>query len=214
MEGKHVRLVAVDHLIQFAECAIHLVLRRRELYPADTFVPRKRLGVTVYMSKLPNVQIYIKQLLKSVRDLVLFDRVNAFIVRIPEQNQIPAEQFTIELPADFGRTIFYGVPATSNKTEFEIACVCAELLGAELKALERKLNQINIAACFRTWEFFLDIKRADSMNDSLDIPVGYAKLSQDEENRARDCSRSERTPLKSTVMNEHVLVSMFFDIVR
>jgi hypothetical protein len=137
------------------------------------------------------------------------------IIKIPAHYHLPAEKFVMELPSDFGRTIFYGIPATSNKTDFDIACVCAELLGEELKSLERKLGAYESVEPSRTWEIYVDTKISDSgVTDSVDIPVGYAKLSSEEEILIRDCSRTERIPLKSTVMNENVLLSTYFDIVR
>jgi len=214
MEGKQLREVAVNQLLQFVECATHLVLKRRGIYRSEHFVDRKRFGITASMCRTPGVHEYVKQFLKCIKDLVLQDRMKAVTILINNDLGQVQERFVIEFPSDFGRSIFYGVPTGSNRTDLDVVCACAELLSGEYKALESKIPKLETDCGFREWSFFLDMKAIELPSESVDIPVGCTKISSHDEKIFRDNSEMNRIPLKSAVMNDQVLISTYLDLVR
>ena len=208
MEGKRARVVAIDHLSQFLESAIHSFLRARAIYPRESFVKRKRLGLTVWSCEI--ARKYVSTFVKSLSQALLVDRVNAIIIRLA------TERFVIEIPADFSRNVFYANPSISNRTDLDISCLCVDVLSESLGAIERRLAMCppRTRSDLSEWELFVDVKPIQPGADSIDVPIGSTVVSPQEEVFFRDASHFVRYPLKSSVLNEQVLVAAYVDIHR
>ena len=207
IEGKKSRLVAVDVLSQFIESAIHAYLRSRRIYPQSTFRPHLRLGQSVWLCDIKSVRIYVKQFCLSLQTVLLYDRGNAVIIQTSQaDSSIPAERFVIELPSDFGRTVFYAFPASANRSDLEVASLASEVLKDTLVHIERKLGE---PACVAgEWELMVETKRASTQQvvDPVDIPSGFDII----EDR-HPFPSGVRTPVKSCMIGESVAVSTYCD---
>lgn len=59
-----------DDLIDFLECVIHSFLFARKIYPSNLFEQRKYLEVTVWQSRHPDINAYIRRVLDNARPLI------------------------------------------------------------------------------------------------------------------------------------------------
>jgi hypothetical protein len=57
-------------LVEFVECAIQLILYTRKIYPSNVFEQRKYLDVTVWQSRHPDINGYIRRVMDNARPLI------------------------------------------------------------------------------------------------------------------------------------------------
>ena len=201
-EGKKNRLIAIESLIQFIECAIHAFLLSRCIYPASSFRCHMRFGIAVWLCDSKSVKLYVRQICSPLQNLFLHDRVQAIVVATN------SERFTIELPNEFAKCVLSALPAGTARTELEIRSFCANALRDALIQLDRKLGK---KSCSETqncdWDVFVDVKnRANSqISDTIDMPSGWLIETTGPE------SVSVRNPIKSVSIGDNVVLSTYTD---
>jgi hypothetical protein len=212
LEGKRIRQTAVDSLTQFIESAIHAFLLARSVYPRSSFGCHMRFGIAVWLCDVKSVKSYVRRICMSLQNILLHDRVHAIVIETPQ------EKFTIELPEDFPKSVFYALPTGSPRTELEIKSLCASALREALIYLDRKLGKVtdhrmnDETASQQTWEVYVDLKNSSAQaTETMDMPSGWII----EERAANFDSGSmtvQRKPIKSTMMGENVVISTYTDI--
>ena len=214
IEGKKTRLAAVDCLIQYFEAAVHTFLLSRELYPRSTFRKHQRFGQVVLICNIKQVKQFVKQFCASLQTMILHDRVNALVVSVSTENSShPVERFFIEVPCDFSKTVFYTLPASTHKSDFETVSTCSELLRENLVHLERKLGSTLTRArpAFTQpdlrWEVYVDVERNSvQTTECMDMPSGWSLVDS-----LPAGGQATRTPIKSSLLGNVVAVSTYVD---
>lgn len=200
IEGRKSRLVAVDKLLQFIDGCIHLFLMHTRMYPAHTFQLHKRLGRCMYLCDIYSVRQYTKQFCRSIRTLLLLDRVGS--VRLVCGHL----RWVIEIPSDFGRTFYYAIPPTESRSEMEISSLCANVLCDCFGAFERKSmhapRPIFGETADLTWRLELEMKAAGRQPD---FPTDFGSVPTPQP------SFSSRLPLRSAAVGDTVVVSVSID---
>lgn len=65
--------VSCDILLEFLEIAFNGILFNRNLYPKEIFVRKKIYGIAVNISQHPEINQYIKNILETIRELIIYD---------------------------------------------------------------------------------------------------------------------------------------------
>lgn len=202
IEGRKSRTVAIDKLVQFVDCAIHLFLRHFDLYPKDTFIEHKRFGKCVMLCDSLSVREYTKHFCDSLRTPILLDRVKAVIV------SSGPHRLVVDLPSDFGRTLYYAIPPTESRSDLEIASLCSDMLADALSVVERKLDTVPLDQHDdpTTWSLAIETKATPNhAGYGLEVPFGFAA------DPAQSVVQWTRYPLKSGVVGDTVVVLVSVD---
>lgn len=64
-----------NYLTEFIECSIHSILYVRGIYPAVLFEQRMYLGVSVWQSRHPEINTYIRRVIDNVQPLIKVVRI-------------------------------------------------------------------------------------------------------------------------------------------
>ncbi|KAK0175786.1 hypothetical protein PV327_009508 [Microctonus hyperodae] len=67
------QIVSCDILLEFLEIAFNGILFYRNLYPKEIFGRKKIYGIAVNISQHPEVNQYIKNILETIRELIIYD---------------------------------------------------------------------------------------------------------------------------------------------
>lgn len=67
-----------DHVLEFLECAIHSILYLRNIYPEYLFEQRRYLGILVWKSRHPDINIYVRRVLNNSK--VLIEKVTIILL--------------------------------------------------------------------------------------------------------------------------------------
>ncbi|KAK0081892.1 hypothetical protein PV325_011419 [Microctonus aethiopoides] len=67
------QIVSCDILLEFLEIAFNGILFNRNLYPKEIFVRKKIYGIAVNISQHPEINQYIKNILETIRELIIYD---------------------------------------------------------------------------------------------------------------------------------------------
>ena len=59
-----------EALTEFLECSIHSILYVRGIYPAALFEQRQYLGVSVWQSRHPDINTYVRRVLDNAKPLL------------------------------------------------------------------------------------------------------------------------------------------------
>eukprot|EP00903_Cladosiphon_okamuranus_P017527 g16142.t1 len=101
----------VDILVEFLETAVHSLLHARRLYPPDIFERRRKYGVPVWMSRHPELNSYIYEVLLRTRSLMEHGVVRKVLVCFFKEaeyvDQAPVERvaFAIRAEEDGGGSV-------------------------------------------------------------------------------------------------------------
>lgn len=211
IEGKKTRLVAVQSLSLFIECAVNIYIRSRKLFPGFAFSNHMRFGQSFLLCDVKSVKQYIKQLCSSIQTLFLHDRVKCFVILASDSNKRPIERFVIEFPEDFAKSIFYFLPpGSSSRTDLETNSICTEIFREALTHLERKLDRSipKPGEPIAYWEALVDVKRSSAQaTECMDMPSGWL-LDSDAKFFDKNLARH---PIKSTCIQESVVVLSYVD---
>lgn len=88
---------AADILCEFLEIAIHQILYIRDIYPSGIFESRKKYNVPVQLSRHPDVNQYIIDVLQGIKPLLIKQEVHSLTVVILNSDRKPLERFIFEL---------------------------------------------------------------------------------------------------------------------
>ena len=75
-----------DVLLEFLECAIHSILYTRKIYPSEIFEPRMKYQLTVQQCRHPDINLYIKQVLKEAKPLLSLGAVERLLLAVKDSN--------------------------------------------------------------------------------------------------------------------------------
>ena len=211
IEGKKNRSVAVHALCEFLECSIHAYLRSRGIYPISSFGRDMRFGLTVSICKFKPAKDYVRQVCHSLHPLLLYDRIRSItIVRTDER-------FTIEIPNDFGKSIFYSLPMQGNRSDLDVRCACTKIFQDALIQIDRKLRTDHLPNTGDSpeddWEIVVDVKRNSvETTECMDMPSGWLLDSGKLERNPG--VTVYRKPIKSSLAGENVVLSIYLDSLR
>ncbi len=202
IEGRRSRLVAIDKLLQFVDACIHMFLRNQCVYPNATFGPHKRFGRTVLLCDSYPVRQYTKQFCKSIRTLILLDRVSAVWVLSG------VHRLVIEIPNDFGRAFYYAIPPTESRSDLEISSLCVGTLSDSFGVLERRMGSLQGAlgeSPDSSWTLQVETKPKGA--DNMELPSGFLV----QESAVSTADFTLRRPLSSSVVGPTVVLSVSVD---
>merc|ERR1711881_817209 len=83
--------------MELLEVAINSILYTRNIYPDGIFSPRKFYNISVMMSRHPDVNTYIKDVLESIRNFIAAGSVEKIVVQITSKDDVPLERFVFEI---------------------------------------------------------------------------------------------------------------------
>ncbi|CAM9202921.1 unnamed protein product [Hapterophycus canaliculatus] len=99
----------VDIVVEFLEAAIHTLLQARRAYPQDIFERRRKYGVPVWMSRHPELNSYIYQVLIRTKSLMERGVVRKVLVCFFQEaehvDQVPVEKFAFDIRVDDGGSV-------------------------------------------------------------------------------------------------------------
>jgi len=84
-------------LCEFCEVAFHEILCQREVYPKEVFEPRKRYGMKVHMSRHPELNEYIYNVIDGARQWMKKDNVHSISISILSEDRRPLERFVFDM---------------------------------------------------------------------------------------------------------------------
>lgn len=84
-------------LIEMLEVAIHLILYVRDIYPETLFERRKWNGIAVQMSRHPELNLYIKDVVEAIQPLVIAGQVEQVVVVISDKDGNPVNKFAFNI---------------------------------------------------------------------------------------------------------------------
>ncbi|EWM23863.1 mad2 mitotic arrest deficient-like 2 [Nannochloropsis gaditana] len=89
-------------LLEFLEVAVHQVLYNRGVYPPAIFERRRKYDVPVFMSRHPDLNLYIHEVLHAAGAMFMEGSVDKVIVtlygsRSDQEGHAPLESFAFEL---------------------------------------------------------------------------------------------------------------------
>jgi hypothetical protein len=71
-------VVLVDYVLSFLECAVHNILFVRHVYPEILFEQKRFLGVTVWQSRHPDINSYIRRVMSNLKPMLSKVRYNVY----------------------------------------------------------------------------------------------------------------------------------------
>ena len=86
----------LDELMDFIECSIHSILYVREVYPPSLFEQRRFLGVTIWQSRHPDINSYIRRVLNNARPLMEQDLVDRVVFVTTSSTGVVLDHVTIK----------------------------------------------------------------------------------------------------------------------
>lgn len=87
----------VDVLLEFIEVSIHNILFIRKLYPSSIFTLKKKYGVPVHVSQFPDLNSYISECLRAIKELIKLGQLQMVIVCFYDSNSKPVEKFVFNI---------------------------------------------------------------------------------------------------------------------
>ena len=69
-----------DVLVEFCECAIHAILKTREVYPHTLFEQRNKYGIFVWQCRHPEICNYIHRVMLNCRSLIAAGAISKVMV--------------------------------------------------------------------------------------------------------------------------------------
>ncbi|XP_038078908.1 mitotic spindle assembly checkpoint protein MAD2B-like [Patiria miniata] len=103
--GVKLSQVSADVLCEFLEVAIHQILYVRSLYPSGIFDRRKKYNIPVQMSRHPELNKYITDVLEGMKPLMTKDEIQCVSVVIIGPNHQPVERFVFEISQPASRSL-------------------------------------------------------------------------------------------------------------
>ncbi|XP_033642371.1 mitotic spindle assembly checkpoint protein MAD2B-like isoform X1 [Asterias rubens] len=97
--------VAADILCEFLEVAVNQILYIRNLYPSGIFDRRKKYNVPVQMSRHPELNQYITDVIAGIKPLLVKDEIQCISVVIIHALQHPVERFVFEIAPPSSRSL-------------------------------------------------------------------------------------------------------------
>ncbi|CAM9684834.1 unnamed protein product [Chrysoparadoxa australica] len=95
-----------DAIVDFLECCIHCILQTREVYPASIFERRKKYGAKVWMSRSPDLNDYVSQVMKNTHPLIIKGYIKEIAVCFVQKGGRVVERvvFQLQMEMDQGDT--------------------------------------------------------------------------------------------------------------
>jgi len=123
-------------LLEFIEAFIHQLLYIRKIYPADIFERRRKYGLPISMSRHPDLNNYIYQMLRHTAPLLDEGLAEKIVICFLDPAQKPLERYVVDL-----QDIVVSIPQL-NQLIIEEAEVLEELED-QLRASLIKLNFVD-----------------------------------------------------------------------
>jgi hypothetical protein len=70
----------VDLLSEFVECVVHIVLKVRNIYPAEIFEKRNKYGVSIWHSRHPDINEYIRKVIMNAKPILATNVLDRFLL--------------------------------------------------------------------------------------------------------------------------------------
>ncbi|KAJ1448878.1 DNA-binding protein [Pelagophyceae sp. CCMP2097] len=156
-------------LCEFFEVCIHTILCSREVYPEAIFSEQRAFGVPVRMSRHPDLNKYIIDVLDEVRDLIRSDKAQQLVVSINDAaGTTVRERFVFNIEAsDDGRG--NGPVEVEHVEEIEYL----------MRSLLCKLQLANLPKPRADSTFALLVYARDGVAGALDVPEGWIDATTD-----------------------------------
>ncbi|KAK9768670.1 hypothetical protein K7432_000505 [Basidiobolus ranarum] len=183
-------LETIEIFCEFLEAAIHMILYVREIYPATLFETRKKYNVPVPMSRHPQLNAYIQDMVLACRPDLEKGDVETMTLVVVNKNQIPIERFVFEI-----NTLF----EPKDKGEQRIGSMNANDVELYLRAFLLKISvcdamlKPNPNGC----TFSLVIQLQDGINTPTQAKDGYPWIPAEPNQQPMGMPRADLIMLKS-----------------
>merc|ERR1712185_791142 len=87
----------MELVFELLEVAIHTILYARDVYPRALFEERRAFGVRAAMSRHPDLNEYIADVLRSAKPLMDAGAMTKLVVVIAGADDAPAERWVFDL---------------------------------------------------------------------------------------------------------------------
>ena len=213
-DSRRLRAAVIDHLVHYIEASIHCALIARRVYPNTPTIIKKRFGINVSLYASSGIRRYVKNFLTGLRPAIMAGRIQAILVSIRSVSDAElSERFVIEFPTDFARSLILGKFSASDQTELDVACSASTILGKAYQGLEIRLGSSdNPIKGSKVWELFVHVQEVSNGAEMIDIPVGCVLMEPKAENSVRDSTNFCRLPLKSSAVDNNVVLLTYLDM--
>lgn len=91
--------VCTDLIVEFLEVAFNNILYSRKLYPSEAFIEKKIYSTASNFCQHPEVNDYLKNVLKAIKTLVVSDPTSGLTVRfnILDNDKFPVEKYIFNI---------------------------------------------------------------------------------------------------------------------
>lgn len=137
----------LSHFYYFLETFIHSILYSRSIYPQNIFEKKKYFNIIVPQSRHPEINDYIKKVLKNSENLLKTNQLKNFLILIEDGNRNIIEDYVIKVEflegfsrreAEEDETVFKEL-----EEEYQSILLKTAMLDVQLKPLPEGNNNIN-----------------------------------------------------------------------
>nr|CAG4643458.1 EOG090X0C57 [Ilyocryptus agilis] len=73
---------STELIVDFFNYSLNSILYQRGVYPEETFLPTQHYGLTMYMSKNPEIQKYIQEILPKLREWLTEGKIKKLVLAL------------------------------------------------------------------------------------------------------------------------------------
>nr|CAG4650430.1 EOG090X0C57 [Sida crystallina] len=124
---------SVDLIVDFFNYSLNSILYQRGVYPEESFIPTQHYGLTMYMSKMPEIKRFMDEILPQLKDWLIAGKVKKLVLGLCDVNsKEPLECWEFRIQSE--RTEDGGVKQQGTK---------------ELKDIQQEIRNVlrQITAC-------------------------------------------------------------------
>nr|CAG4638692.1 EOG090X0C57 [Cyclestheria hislopi] len=71
---------SVDLIVDFFNYSLNSILYQRGVYPEENFIPTQHYGLTMYMSKMPELQKFLDEILPQIREWLTEGKIKKLVL--------------------------------------------------------------------------------------------------------------------------------------
>lgn len=125
------------------EIAIHTILYVRQVYPAEIFVRRQKLGIPLFQCSKPELYSYISGLIESVAEEVLNVRSSRLLSCVLTLNQGEVERLIVNVHDRDSIVETFTFLISHATEEPRSRLVGTSIMQGQMRSMLRKLNAID-----------------------------------------------------------------------
>nr|CAG4636460.1 EOG090X0C57 [Eubosmina coregoni]SVE70023.1 EOG090X0C57 [Eubosmina coregoni] len=77
---------SVELIVDFFNYSLNSILYQRGVFPEESFIPTQHYGLTMYMSKMPEIQKYISEILPQLKEWLTQGKIKKLVLALCDVN--------------------------------------------------------------------------------------------------------------------------------